>query len=257
MISDYFKKIETYLGSLTKDEMDSLKNAREQITYGYKNKHYNYDTCIKKWAYAIHYGPIYALQSTVALCNENSLAFFIAQPDEVFIHGCAHFPESYALKRLFSLKKWVLGKSKINLIDRDEDWKPLISKISVIPRQIFKNIDFIKHKLETSKAYSNSKTPFYIYQNCLNEDQNSEIIKAIIDCYKEAPKGAIFLISSIIYSDSRSGPVTFEDFDSTFNDIQNQLVSIGCSKIKKFMDSLTYEPQYPSINCLDFENLTL
>ena len=254
MISDYFKKIEKNFGSLTKNQKDLLNKAKEQISAGYKQKTYIYDSRIKKEAYAIFYGPIYGLQSTISLCNENSLAFFIRQPDEIFVHGCAHFPESYGLKKLFSLKKWNLGESKINLLERDEDWKSLISKISVIPRQHFWEIDFIKDKPKASKIYSDSKTPLYVFQNCVNEGQNNEIIKTIIHCYKEAPKGAIFIISSIIYSDSRSGPGTFEDFDSTFEGIQSQIEEIGWSKIKKYNDRLCH---YPSPTSVDFKDLTL
>ena len=248
MINEYSKKIETYFGSLTEVRKDLLNEAVEQIASGYKQGTYIYDSDIKKEAYAIHYGPIYAMQSSISLCNEKSVDFFIRQPDEIFVHGCAHFPESYGLKGLFSLKKWNLGESKINLLEREVGWKPLIQKISMIPRRYFWEFDFIKDKPKASKIYSDSKTPLYIYQNCLNEDQNSEIIKTIIDCYKEAPKGAIFLISSITPRDS-----DWKRLDLTFESIQSQIVSAKCSKIKKFSDSDTHYPNYTSLN---FKDLT-
>lgn len=250
MISDYFKKIESYFGSLTEVRKDSLREEQKQIFAGYKQESYIYDSRIKKEAYAIHYGPIYALQFTISLCNENSLAFFIKQPDEIFVHGCAHFPESYGLKELFSLKKWSLGESKINLLEREADWKPLIQNISMIPRYNFSEIDFIKEKPKASKIYSDSKTPLYVFQNCLNEGQNNEIIKTIIHCYKEAPKGAVFLISSIIYSDP--GPNgSFKEFNSTFEGIQSQIEEIGLSKIKKYNDKLCHYPSFTSVDCKD------
>ena len=258
MISDYFKKIETYFGSLTKNQKDLLNEAKKQISAGYKQKSYIYDSRIKKEAYAIFYGPIYGLQSTISLCNENSLAFFIRQPDEIFVHGCAHFPESYGLKKLFSLKKWNLAESKINLLEREADWEPLIQKISMIPRPHFWEIDFIKDKSKASKIYSDSKTPLYVFQNCVNEGQKIEIIRTIIHCYKEAPKGAIFIISSIIYSDP--GPtlpfpnLPFKGFNSIFEGIQSQIEEIGWSKIKKYNDRLCH---YPSFTSVDFKDLTL
>jgi hypothetical protein len=256
MISDYFKRIENYLGNLTKDQKELLIKAKEQLSNGYQQESYMYDSLIKKQAYAIFYGPIYALQSTVILCNENSLAFFIRQPDKIFVHGCAHFPESYGLNKLFSLKKWNLGESKINLLEREADWELLIRKISMIPRQHFFKIDFIKDKSKASEIYTDSKTPLYVFQNCLNEGQNNEIVKTIIHCYKKAPKGAIFAISSIIYADPKTKKTkqTFNAFDSTFEGLQSQIEGIGYSKIKKYNDELSYYPKFTSD---DFKDLTL
>ena len=253
MISDYFKRIEKYLGSLTKDQKELLIKAKEQLSNGYQQESYMYDSLIKKQAYAIFYGPIYALQSTVILCNENSLAFFIRQPDKIFVHGCAHFPESYGLNKLFSLKKWNLGESKINLLEREADWELLIRKISMIPRQHFFKIDFIKDKSEAMEIYSDSKTPLYVFQNCLNEGQNNEIVKTIIHYYKKAPKGAIFVISSIIYKDPNSED-PFYTFNSTFEGLQSQIEEIGYSKVKKYNDRLSYSPKFTSD---DFKDLSL
>lgn len=254
MISDYFKRIENYLGNLTKDQKELLIKAKEQLSNGYQQESYMYDSLIKKQAYAIFYGPIYALQSTVILCNENSLAFFIRQPDKIFVHGCAHFPESYGLNKLFSLKKWNLGESKINLLEREADWKLLIGKISMIPRQHFFKIDFIKDKSEASEIYTDSKTPLYVFQNCLNEGQNNEIVKTIIHCYKKAPKGAIFAISSIVYADPKPKKRSWINFESTLEGLQSQIEEIGYSKIKKYNDELSYSPKFTSD---DFKDLSL
>lgn len=251
MISDYFKRIEKYFGSLTKNQKDLLMKAKKQLSDGYGEETYEYDSLIKREAYAIYYGPIYALQSTVILCNENSLAFFIRQPDKIFVHGCAHFPESYGLDKLFSLKKWNLKESKIHLLEREAGWKLLIQKISMIPRQHFFKIDFIKDKSEASEIYSDSKTPLYVFQNCLNEGQKNEIIETIIHCYKKAPKGAIFAISAINY---RGRNIPYKDFDETFQSLQGQIEEIGCSKIKNYNDSLTHDPKFTSD---DFKDLTL
>lgn len=250
MISDYFKRIEKYLGSPTKNQKDSLIKAKEQLSDGYKQESYMYDSLIKKQAYAIFYGPIYALQSTVILCNKNSLEFFIRQPDKIFVHGCAHFPESYGLNKLFSLKKWNLGESKINLLEREVEWKLLIKEMSMIPRQHFFKIDFIKDKSEATEIYSDSKTPLYVFQNCLNEGQNNEIVKTIIHRYKKAPQGAIFAISSIIPKPKE----TFNPFNSTFEGLQSQIEEIGYSKIKKYNDRLCY---YPNFTSDDFKDLSL
>lgn len=48
MISDYFKRIEKYFGSLTKNQKDLLMKTKKQLSDGYGEETYEYDSLIKE-----------------------------------------------------------------------------------------------------------------------------------------------------------------------------------------------------------------